>query len=62
MHNEQHILLVTHGGVIRLLLCHLQQRPLSTLLDAEVKHGALFTFHGSLDACGMSTFQTECPA
>jgi len=35
------ILLVTHGGVIRVLLCHLQQRPIKQLLEIEVKHAAL---------------------
>lgn len=60
MHNEQRILLVTHGGVIRMLLCYLQQRPLSSLLDIEVKHGALYTVRSTVDAAGVSTFHTEC--
>ncbi|MEJ2608812.1 MAG: alpha-ribazole phosphatase [Candidatus Thiodiazotropha sp.] len=41
-HVEKRILLVTHGGVIRMLLCHLQQRPLSSLMEQEVKYAALF--------------------
>lgn len=36
------MLIVTHGGVIRLLLLHLQGRPLSDLLKLEVPHAALF--------------------
>lgn len=40
-YSGQKLLLVTHGGVIRILLCHVQQRPLSELLQIEVKHGAL---------------------
>lgn len=38
----QKTLLVIHGGVIRILLCYLQQRPISQLLDIEVDYGALF--------------------
>ncbi|MBL4743650.1 MAG: alpha-ribazole phosphatase family protein [Cycloclasticus sp.] len=41
--NDQRTLLVTHGGVIRILLCHLQQRPISELLTIEVDYGALFS-------------------
>ena len=37
----QHVLLVTHGGVMRIILCHLQQRPLSELLNLSVPHAAL---------------------
>jgi len=37
----QHVLLVTHGGVMRIILCHLQQRPLTELLNLSVPHAAL---------------------
>ena len=37
----QHVLLVTHGGVMRIILCHLQQRPLTELLSLSVPHAAL---------------------
>ena len=37
----QHVLLVTHGGVMRIILCHLQQRPLAELLSLSVPHAAL---------------------
>ena len=37
----QHVLLVTHGGVMRIILCHLQQRPLNELLSLAVPHAAL---------------------
>jgi len=37
----QHVLLVTHGGVMRIILCHLQQRPLAELLNLTVPHAAL---------------------
>jgi len=35
------VLLVTHGGVIRLLWCHHHQRPLRELLSIEVAHASL---------------------
>ena len=38
---DQHVLLVTHGGVMRIILCHLQQRPLNELLSLTVPHAAL---------------------
>jgi broad specificity phosphatase PhoE len=46
----QKILLVTHGGVIRILLCHVQQRPIASLLEIEVRHGALYTLRVAVDA------------
>jgi len=38
---DQRVLLVTHGGVMRIILCHLQQRPLTELLSLTVPHAAL---------------------
>lgn len=35
------VLVVTHGGVIRLLLCQAQGLPRSQLLRLDVRHGAL---------------------
>ncbi|MCP4933273.1 MAG: alpha-ribazole phosphatase [bacterium] len=43
-HRDQHLLLVTHGGVIRILLCHLQNIPLTKILELEVGYGARFIF------------------
>lgn len=37
----QHLLLVTHGGVMRLLLARARGLPRSDLLQVEVGHGAL---------------------
>ena len=37
----QRVLLITHGGVMRIILCHLQQRPLTELLSLSVPHAAL---------------------
>ncbi|MCG5493075.1 histidine phosphatase family protein [Ectothiorhodospira variabilis] len=38
-------LLVTHGGVIRLILLHVQQRPLSDLLKLDVPHACVYRIH-----------------
>ncbi len=37
----QRVLLVSHGGVMRIILCHVQQLPLAELLNFPVPHGAL---------------------
>ena len=37
----KHVLLVTHGGVIRLLLARARGLPRAQLLQVEVGHGAL---------------------
>ena len=37
----QSILLITHGGVIRVIRCHVQQHPLERLLELEVKHAEM---------------------
>lgn len=42
----EHLLLVTHGGVIRLLLCAARGLAPGRLLDVNVGHGALFTLAG----------------
>lgn len=38
----QHILLIAHGGVIRVIRCHLQQHPIERLLDFDVGHAHIF--------------------
>ena len=38
----QRILLIAHGGVIRVILCHLQQYPLECLLELDVGHAQIF--------------------
>jgi alpha-ribazole phosphatase len=40
-HMGEKILLITHGGVIRLLLCHILQRPLQRLLEFEIGHATI---------------------
>ncbi len=37
----QRVLVVTHGGVIRRILCHVRGLPLGELLSLEVAHGSL---------------------
>ena len=39
----QHVLLVSHGGVMRLLLAQARGLPREQLLNVEVGHGALFS-------------------
>ena len=39
---KQRVLIVTHGGVIRVLLCHTRQHPIAKLMEIEVDYGALF--------------------
>ncbi len=41
IHRGRRILLVTHGGVIRVMLCHLLGQPLDQLLTFEVGYGAM---------------------
>lgn len=36
---------VTHGGVIRLLLAREQQRPLASVFEIKVDYGDVFVFH-----------------
>lgn len=43
----QRILLVSHGGVMRLLLAQARGLPREQLLNVEVAHGALFSLHVS---------------
>lgn len=35
------ILLITHSGVIRVIMCHIQQHPLERLLELEVSHAGI---------------------
>ena len=40
-YHDEKILLIAHGGVIRLLLCHVLQRPLQRIFDIEVAYASL---------------------
>lgn len=42
---DQHVLIVTHGGVIRVLLCHVFQVSVSRWHEFEVTHGQLHSVH-----------------
>jgi alpha-ribazole phosphatase len=39
---REHILLITHGGPIRILLCHLLEKPLDRLPEIDVTHAGLY--------------------
>lgn len=41
----ERVLLVSHGGVMRLLLARARGLPREQLLNVEVGHGALFSLH-----------------
>jgi alpha-ribazole phosphatase len=45
------LLLVTHGGVIRVMLCHARQWPLARLLEIDVPHASLHSLCGSGQRC-----------
>lgn len=61
-HAGERLLLVTHGGVMRLLLAHARGLPRAQLLQVEVGHGGLFGLQvgivdGALrleERCGLS--------
>ncbi|MBB3104262.1 histidine phosphatase family protein [Azomonas macrocytogenes] len=57
-HAGEHLLLVTHAGVIRLLLARARQLQRHCLLQVEVKHAALFRLHVSLQEV---LHLEECP-
>ncbi len=40
-HREEKILLISHGGVMRVILCHILQHPIQRLLEFEIGHAAL---------------------
>ncbi|AZL67476.1 MULTISPECIES: alpha-ribazole phosphatase family protein [Pseudomonas] len=48
-HAGKRVLLVTHGGVMRLLLARARGLPREQLLQVEVGHGALMRLEASLD-------------
>lgn len=50
----QRVLVVTHSGVIRVLLCHIDQRSPCNLWAIDIKHGALFTLRIVDHAAGRS--------
>ncbi|MDQ0121457.1 alpha-ribazole phosphatase [Pseudomonas lini] len=49
----QRILLISHGGVMRLLLAQARGLPREQLLNVEVGHGALFSL--AVGSCGLLT-------
>ncbi|MHB1142886.1 MAG: alpha-ribazole phosphatase family protein [Sulfuricaulis sp.] len=51
-HPGRRVLLVTHGGVIRVILCHVLRRPVERLLELDVGHAALHRIRADIDAQG----------
>ena len=45
----ERVLLISHGGVMRLLLARARGLPREQLLNVEVAHGALFSLHVAAD-------------
>jgi broad specificity phosphatase PhoE len=39
---REHVLLITHGGPVRILLSHVLGKPLDRLLEIDVTHAALY--------------------
>lgn len=39
------VLLITHGGVIRMIICHILQHPLTQLLSIDVCHASIRHVH-----------------
>lgn len=48
-HADERVLIVTHGGVMRLLLAQARGLPREQLLQVVVGHGALHRLHGEAD-------------
>lgn len=44
-HAGERVLLISHGGVMRLLLAQARGLPREQLLNVEVAHGAMFSLH-----------------
>lgn len=51
----QRVLIVTHGGVIRVLLCHVFEVPASHWHEFEVEHGGLYGVRIGVDGMAMQT-------
>lgn len=49
-HRGRRVLVITHGGVIRTLLCHARQWSLARLMEIEVPYGSMHTLRYALDA------------
>lgn len=47
-HRGRHVLVISHGGVIRRLLCHARGLPLNQLLTLNVVHGSLHTLNAKI--------------
>jgi broad specificity phosphatase PhoE len=48
---RRRLLFVTHGGVIRVMLCHARNWPLARLLEIDVPHASLHRLCGNGERC-----------
>lgn len=42
---DQKILLITHSGVMRIIICHIQQHPIERLLEFTIPHADMKQIH-----------------
>lgn len=50
--DEHRVLLISHGGPIRAILCHVLRRPIERLLEVDVAHAALHSIRVHIGAQG----------
>lgn len=53
----ENLLVITHGGVIRTILCHVQQHPIERLLELVVEHASLHRIQVSAQADGLHRYE-----
>ena len=56
-HAGQRVLVVSHGGVIRVLLCRLLERPVTRLHELDIEHGGLYTVRVDHDGKALPSFE-----
>lgn len=47
--NEENVVIVTHAGVIRCLICYLLEIPLQNIFKLKVNYGQLYKIHVDID-------------
>ncbi|MGH8582299.1 MAG: histidine phosphatase family protein, partial [Gammaproteobacteria bacterium] len=60
-YRHQHLLLITHGGPIRILLCQASGKPLEKSLQIEVQPASLHRLCGHVDADGTLQVRSRDP-
>ncbi|MFC3609366.1 histidine phosphatase family protein [Stutzerimonas tarimensis] len=59
-HAKAHLLVVTHAGVMRLLLAQARGLPREQLLQVEVAHAGLFTLHAARAGTQLLLEESPC--